>query len=71
MDELHMLDLSTNTWTSVSPSGKKPGARYLHSAVMINDAMVVYGGNDKACGDVWSFNITKRAWTKLADVRRL
>lgn len=68
MDELHMLDLDTNTWTSVSTKGPRPAARYLHTAVLIDDAMLVYGGNSKTLGDVWSFNLTQRAWTKLSKV---
>ena len=68
MDELHMLDLKSGTWTSITTKGSKPAARYLHTAVLIDDAMVVYGGNNKACGDVWSFNLTQRSWTKISEV---
>lgn len=70
MDELHVFTLDTNTWTAVTTKGPRPAARYLHTAVLIDDAMVVYGGNSKALGDVWSFNLTQRTWTKLSEVLR-
>ena len=68
MDELYMLDLKTHTWELIVPKGSKPSARYLHTAVVIKDAMVIFGGNDKDCGDVWSFSFKSRRWSQLSKV---
>ena len=68
MDELHKLDLTSGTWSLVSTKGPKPAPRYLHTAVLIGNSMVIYGGNNKACGDVWSFNLVEQSWTKLSEV---
>lgn len=68
MDELYMYDPLKQTWTSISPRGKKPAPRYLHSAVVVGDAMLVFGGTEKTAGDVWSFSFKKLAWTRLSHV---
>jgi len=61
MDELYMFDIKSHTW--------RPAARYLHSAVVVGDSMVIFGGNDKASGDVWSFNFATRRWKQLSKVQ--
>lgn len=66
MDELYMFDLNSLTWEHILPKGSKPAARYLHTAVVIKDAMVIFGGSDAALGDVWSFNFDSRRWTQLS-----
>lgn len=68
MDELYMFDIKSQTWEFIRPKGQKPAARYLHSAVVIGDCMVIFGGNDKASGDVWSFNLEIRRWKQLSQV---
>ena len=68
MDELYMLDLKSRTWELITPKGSKPAARYLHSAVLLKDTMVIFGGNDKTCGDVWSFKFKSHRWTQLSKV---
>ena len=68
MDELYMFDLQTHAWELIIPKGAKPAARYLHTAVLIKDTMVIFGGNDKASGDVWSFKFKSRRWTQLSKV---
>lgn len=69
MDELYMFDLNSLTWEHILPKGSKPAARYLHTAVVIKDAMVIFGGSDAALGDVWSFNFDSRRWTQLSKVQ--
>ncbi len=69
MDELYMFDIKSHSWEFVLPKGQRPGARYLHSAVVVGDSMVIFGGNDKASGDVWSFNFATRRWKLLSKVQ--
>lgn len=69
MDELYAFDLKAHTWELIVPKGSKPAARYLHTAVVIKDAMVIFGGSETALGDVWSFDFKSRRWTQLSKVR--
>ena len=64
-----MFDIASQTWELIVPKGPKPSARYLHTAVLVKDSMVVFGGNDKNNGDVWSFNFSNRRWTQLSKVQ--
>lgn len=68
MDELYVYDPKEHIWTFISPRGKKPAPRYLHTAVVVGDAMLVFGGTKKTAGDVWSFSFRKTAWTRLSQV---
>ena len=60
-----------HSWTRVQPRGSQPSARYLHSAVVVGDTMVVFGGFLEWQGDVWSFSFSSQRWTKLSEVRSL
>ncbi|OXB57761.1 hypothetical protein ASZ78_010330 [Callipepla squamata] len=42
VDDLYKYEVNTRTWTILKESGF---ARYLHSAVLINGAMLIFGGN--------------------------
>ncbi|GAB0192007.1 attractin-like protein 1 [Grus japonensis] len=42
VDDLYRYEVNTRTWTILKESGF---ARYLHSAVLINGAMLIFGGN--------------------------
>ncbi|DBA74712.1 TPA: hypothetical protein ACH3X2_009374 [Trebouxia sp. C0005] len=68
MDELYVFDIKSHSWELVLPKGQRPAARYLHSAVVVGDSMVIFGGNDKASGDVWSFQFAARRWKLLSKV---
>ena len=52
----------------MQPKGSRPSARYLHSAVVVGETMVVFGGYLEWQGDVWSFSFSSRRWTKLSEV---
>ncbi|EOD24830.1 hypothetical protein EMIHUDRAFT_115773 [Emiliania huxleyi CCMP1516] len=62
--ELWRLDLSSFTWSSVTPAGRAPPKRALHSQPpAAGDAMYVYGGLER--DDTWRFSFAARAWTKV------
>lgn len=44
LDDLHILDISTMTWSSPKLSGPPPLPRSLHSASLIGSKMFVFGG---------------------------
>ncbi|KAJ1974994.1 hypothetical protein H4R35_003351 [Dimargaris xerosporica] len=44
MDALPLLDVKTMAWSTLAVDGASPARRRLHSAVMVKDQIVVYGG---------------------------
>ena len=68
MDEVYVFDPEKHSWTFINARGKKPAPRYLHTAVAVNGAMLVFGGTEKTAGDVWSFSFNKLSWTRLSHV---
>ena len=66
-----MYDPEKHSWTFMNARGKKPTPRYLHSAVVVDNAMLVFGGTEKTAGDVWSFSFKKLSWTRLSHVSLL
>ena len=47
---------------------RPPPARSGHSACIIGDEMIIYGGDDgegRSLHDVWSYHIIKGVWAKL------
>ena len=68
MDEVYVFDPEKHSWTFINARGKKPAPRYLHTAVVVNGAMLVFGGTEKTAGDVWSFSFKKLSWTRLSHV---
>ncbi len=59
------------TWTALEPTGTRPSARCLHSAIYdpVRERMVVFGGLDGSAefrNDVWSLSMGDTpAWTRL------
>ena len=71
MDEVYMYDPGKHSWTFMNARGKKPAPRYLHSAVVVDNAMLVFGGTEKTAGDIWSFSFRKLSWNRLSHVSLL
>lgn len=44
LDDLHVLDITTMTWTQPKLLGPPPAPRSLHSACLIGNKMYIYGG---------------------------
>ncbi len=66
-----MYDPGKHSWTFMNARGKKPAPRYLHSAVVVDNAMLVFGGTEKTAGDIWSFSFRKLSWNRLSHVSLL
>ena len=69
-NELHYLTLKNAThsaqftWTFVE-DGAQPPPRYDHSAAVVGDTMVIYGGRNSThqfINDVWVFDFTTMLW---------
>jgi N-acetylneuraminic acid mutarotase len=71
LNELWMYDPTIGTygsWTLLSPSGTPPTVRALHTAVVIDDTMYVFGGWDSTLtlNDLWMYDPVGNDWTQLA-----
>lgn len=63
-DELWRLDLRSFVWERMSaPGGISPPKRALHSAVVVGNAMYIYGGLGR--GDTWRYDFHSSRWTLL------
>lgn len=62
-DELWRFDLRAYTWRHIAPANQAPPKRALHSAVVIGDAMYVYGGLELA--DTWRYDFGPKTWTLI------
>lgn len=61
-----------NDWVKVTPNTQSdalPTPRFGHSAVMIGERMLIYGGQSATVSklnDLWSYTFTTNTWTALA-----
>ncbi|GMN44040.1 hypothetical protein TIFTF001_013235 [Ficus carica] len=68
LNDLHVLDLKSMTWTSPEVNGDIPVPRDSHSAVAIGNKLFVYGGDcgDRYNGDVDMLDINTLTWSRLS-----
>lgn len=58
-------------WRHLDSASKEYPTRYNHAAVAYDSRLIVHGGStseDAAKTDTWSFDMSSRRWTELADV---
>ncbi|RNF20512.1 uncharacterized protein Tco025E_03740 [Trypanosoma conorhini] len=66
--QLIAIDAKTYTVSLVHSSTVAPKARYLHTAIMYGNWMIIYGGFDahnNPLDDVWAFDVVNRRWEQL------
>ncbi|XP_010259261.1 PREDICTED: acyl-CoA-binding domain-containing protein 4-like isoform X2 [Nelumbo nucifera] len=68
LNDLHILDLKTMKWTSPKVNGDLPAPRDSHTAVAIENKLLVYGGDcgDRYHGDVDILDLDTLTWSRLA-----
>ncbi|PON48201.1 BTB-kelch protein [Parasponia andersonii] len=68
LNDLHILDLKTMTWSSPEVRGDIPVPRDSHSAVTIGNKLFVYGGDcgDRYNGDVDMLDMDTLTWSRLS-----
>lgn len=68
-NDLWRLDMKTMEW-SIAPlsTNESPPARFDHSAVVVEDHMIIYGGRSGNIflGDMWAYSFTNMNWTWIA-----
>ncbi|XP_074327103.1 uncharacterized protein LOC141665036 isoform X2 [Apium graveolens] len=68
LNDIHVLDLNTMWWTSPQVNGDIPVPRDSHSAVAVENKLIVYGGDCgiRYQGGVDMLNMDTMMWSKLA-----
>lgn len=68
LNDLHILDLKTMTWTFPGVNGDIPVPRDSHSAIAIANKLFVHGGDcgDRYHGNVDVFDMETLTWSRLA-----
>jgi N-acetylneuraminic acid mutarotase len=66
-NDLWFFNTVKNTWKQASPSGSKPAPRHMHSADVIGDRMLVFGGASQQgdLNDLWSYQFSRNEWVQL------
>jgi hypothetical protein len=68
--ELWSLNLTTNQWTQLTPTGISPEMRYSHNAHYdsLNNRMIIWSGRSPfsdLLNDVWAYNFASNSWQEL------
>jgi hypothetical protein len=70
LDDILIFTFSTSQWTLVTPVGRHPTGRYLHTAVLWNDTNIVVFGGQFASGEItselWLFDTISYEWHLLS-----
>ncbi|XP_008781141.2 uncharacterized protein LOC103700995 isoform X1 [Phoenix dactylifera] len=68
LNDVHILDLKSMTWTSPEVKGDPPAPRDSHTAVEIGNKLLIYGGDcgDRYHGEVDIFDLDTMTWSRLA-----
>lgn len=68
-EDLWSYDPVNNTWDEITPAGPSPTARAGHSAVVIDNAIYVLGGEDEngtILDELWRYDPGTNAWEQRA-----
>ncbi|KAK2951955.1 putative Kelch-type beta propeller [Blattamonas nauphoetae] len=66
VDGLYRFNFPSKTWTKLRPFGDRPCARFMHSAVVHNGNMIVFGGQAMIrMNDTWEYNPRLNRWRQL------
>jgi N-acetylneuraminic acid mutarotase len=66
-NDLWFFNTPTSSWKKMNPSGTLPAARHMHSADVVGDRMLVFGGTSAQgdLNDLWSYQFSRNEWTQL------
>jgi hypothetical protein len=67
MNDLHLLEIDTLTWSPVFTAGSSPSPRSRHSATLVKSTLWVIGGlgeGQNVFNDVYTLNTTSMVWSK-------
>jgi len=66
-NDVWKYDGKVNTWSKITPSGQAPSGRWGHSADVIGNRMLVFGGNTatSSSNELWSLDFSSNSWQLL------
>jgi hypothetical protein len=67
--DLYYGDLERSLCNIQHTAGEQPTSRWKHSAVVVNNKMWIFGGDDGSgtfFGDLWCYNIVEQRWYNLS-----
>ncbi|CAH1763675.1 7406_t:CDS:2 [Entrophospora sp. SA101] len=74
LKDIHIYDISSNSWNEISTSSNVPYARSLHSTCSLNEKLYIYGGKHISSissesvihddDDTWIFDKSNDAWQR-------
>ena len=65
---VYIFDIEINTISRFKTQAPRPPPRSCHSAVIYNNQIFIFGGNDKnneKLNDLWSLNLSNGIWKKI------
>lgn len=67
LDDIWAFDLSTHTWTELSPAIRPTGRLFATITALRNGKVVIFGGstNFGEVNEIWVFDIVERSWKLL------
>ncbi|CAN6467941.1 unnamed protein product [Victoria cruziana] len=67
LNDVHILDLKNSKWISPVVNGELPAPRDSHTAVAVENKLIVYGGDcgDRYLGDVDVLDMDSLTWSRL------
>ncbi|KAH0789971.1 Kelch motif family protein [Histomonas meleagridis] len=67
LNDISSLDIKTLEYKQVKCNGDTPSPRMYHSAVVINNNMIIIGGRSEKslCNDIYSLDLEKMSWKKI------
>lgn len=70
LNDLWAYDVDAAAWTSLTPAGEAPAARFGHNAAYdpAAERLLVFGGQagQRFFSDVWAYDVRGNAWRRLA-----
>lgn len=69
LNQTWALDLTTHSWSNITPTGENPPAREDHSVIYdpVGDRLILYGGeaNQGTVNDTWSLSLRTMTWENI------
>jgi hypothetical protein len=73
MDEMiQNVPVSASGWSEIEPAGMIPSARSLHSAAILNDTLLVFGGYDgrERVNSFHAYSFAEKRWSPVSAINR-
>lgn len=67
-NDLYIYDIHLKKWSKPNFTGDKPSSRHLHTALIYNEKMFIFGGkNDTYLNDIFEYDFELNHWSKIEE----